>query len=152
VRVLVVDDSLLIRKALARALAEDPAIQVVGMAKDAYEARELIKQHEPDVITLDVEMPGMNGLTFLRNLMRLHPMPVVMVSSLTTQGAQATLEALDLGAFDVVAKPSGGGGLNVQDYVQEIITKVKAAARAPVRRLAQQRLGGGMRGAVSPLS
>lgn len=146
VRVLVVDDSLLIRKALARALAEDPAIQVVGMAKDAYEARELIKQHEPDVITLDVEMPGMNGLTFLRNLMRLHPMPVVMVSTHTTQGAQATLEALELGAFDVVAKPTSGGGLNVQDYVQEIILKVKAAARAPVRRLAQQRLSGGMGG------
>jgi two-component system chemotaxis response regulator CheB len=144
IRVLVVDDSLLIRKALARALAEDAEIQVVGTAKDAYEARELIKALEPDVITLDVEMPGMNGLTFLRNLMRLHPMPVVMVSTHTTQGAHATLEALELGAFDVVAKPTTGGGLAVQDYVQEIIAKVKAAARAPVRRVAHQRLLGGM--------
>ncbi|MGB9578070.1 MAG: protein-glutamate methylesterase/protein-glutamine glutaminase, partial [Halothiobacillaceae bacterium] len=150
IRVLVVDDSMLIRKALARALAEDPELHVVGAAKDAYEARELIKALEPDVITLDVEMPGMSGLTFLRNLMRLHPMPVVMVSTHTRQGAYATLEALELGAFDVVAKPTTGGGLAVQDYVQEIVAKVKAAARAPVRRVAHQRLLGGMQ--ARPLS
>jgi two-component system chemotaxis response regulator CheB len=146
IRVLVVDDSLLLRKAISRLLSEDPEIEVVGAAKDAYEARELIKQLEPDVITLDIEMPGMNGLVFLRNLMRLRPMPVVMVSTHTTQGAEATLEALELGAFDVVAKPTGSASLNVRDYGQEIIAKVKAAARAPVKRLADQRLAGGMAG------
>lgn len=146
IRVLVVDDSLLLRKAIARALSEDPDIEVVGAAKDAYEARELIKKFEPDVITLDIEMPGMNGLVFLRNLMRLHPMPVVMVSTHTTRGGEATLEALELGAFDVVAKPIGGASLNVQGYGQEIIDKVKAAARAPVKRLADQRAAGLLEG------
>lgn len=139
IRVLVVDDSLVLRKAIARALSTDPEIEVVGMAKDAYEARELIKQLKPDVITLDIEMPGMNGLTFLRNLMRLHPMPVVMVSTHTTQDAEATLEALELGAVDYVAKPTGGAGLSVDSYAEELIAKVKAAARAPVRRLVLQR-------------
>jgi len=146
VRVLVVDDSMLLRKALARELAKDPEIEVVGTAKDAYEAREMIKALNPDVLTLDVEMPGMNGLVFLRNLMRLRPMPVVMVSTHTTSGAAATLEALEYGAFDVVAKPSGGAALNVQSYMQELIDKVKAAARAPVRRLSEQRLAGLMQG------
>lgn len=146
VRVLVVDDSLLLRKAFSKVLAEDAEIEVVGAAKDAYEAREMIKQLKPDVITLDIEMPGMNGLVFLRNLMRLHPMPVVMVSTHTTQGGAATIEALELGAFDVVAKPMGGASLNVQGYAQEIIEKVKAAARAPVKRLAQRRASGQLSG------
>lgn len=137
---MVVDDSLVLRKAIARALSADPGIEVIGQAKDAYEARELIKQLQPDVLTLDVEMPGMNGLTFLRNLMRLHPMPVVMVSTHTTQDAEVTLEALELGAVDYVAKPTGGAGLSVDSYAEELIAKVKAAARAPVRRLAEQRV------------
>jgi len=146
IRVLVVDDSLLLRKAISKILGEDPGIEVVGAAKDAYEARDMIKQLHPDVLTLDIEMPGMNGLVFLRNLMRLHPMPVVMVSTHTTQGGEATLEALDIGAFDVVAKPTGGASLNVQGYGQEIVDKVKAAAQAPVRRLADLRAAGTMAG------
>ena len=148
IRVLVVDDSLLLRNALSRALDEDADLEVIGAAKDAYEAREMIKRLAPDVLTLDIEMPGMSGLVFLRNLMRLHPMPVVMVSTHTTKGAKVTLEALELGAFDVVAKPFGGASLNVQGYAQEIIEKVKAAAKAPVRRLADQRASGALGGAA----
>lgn len=148
IRVLVVDDSMLLRKAISRVLDEDPEIEVVGAAKDAYEAREMIKQLNPDVLTLDIEMPGMNGLVFLRNLMRLHPMPVVMVSTHTTSGAEATLSAFEYGAFDVVAKPSGGASLNVQGYAAEIIEKVKQAVRAPVKRLADQRASGQLEGRV----
>lgn len=139
IRVLVVDDSLLLRKAIARALEQDPMIEVAGMAKDAYEARELIKQLNPDVLTLDIEMPGMNGLTFLANLMRLRPMPVIMVSAHTKHGAEVTMDALDLGAVDYVPKPEGGAGLNLDSYANELIEKVKAAASAPIRRLADQR-------------
>src|SRR5512134_1045259 len=105
VRVLVIDDSALVRKLLTELLRTDPRIEVVGTAPDAYVARTKIKSLNPDVITLDVEMPGMDGVTFLRNLMRLRPMPVVMVSSLTERGAETTLKALEIGAFDFVAKP-----------------------------------------------
>ena len=105
IKVLVVDDSALVRKLLSEILNADPDIEVVGTAIDPYQAREKIKQLKPDVLTLDVEMPRMDGVTFLRNLMRLHPMAVVMVSTLTEHGAQVTLEALELGAVDFVAKP-----------------------------------------------
>src|SRR6202012_784029 len=104
IKVLVIDDSALMRKLLSEILASDPGIDVVGTAPDAFVARDKIKTLNPDVLTLDVEMPRMDGLTFLRNLMRLHPMPVVMVSSLTQEGANVTLEALSLGAVDFVSK------------------------------------------------
>src|SRR6185369_7054292 len=104
-RVLIVDDSALVRQMLTEMLNSDPDLEVVGAAADPYAAREKIKALNPDVITLDVEMPRMDGVTFLENLMRLHPLPVVMVSSLTQKGAEVTLRALELGAVDFVAKP-----------------------------------------------
>src|SRR3569832_366479 len=108
IRVLIVDDSALVRSLLTDILRADPAIDVVGVASDAHVAREKIKQLNPDVLTLDVEMPKMDGLTFLKNLMRLRPMPVVMVSSLTERGADVTIEALEAGARDFVTKPQAG--------------------------------------------
>jgi two-component system chemotaxis response regulator CheB len=131
VRVLIVDDSATMRSLIANVLQRDPEIEVVGEAGDPYEAREAIKALNPDVITLDVEMPNMNGIDFLEKIMRLRPMPVVMVSTLTVRGAEATLEALELGAIDCVAKPSTGG---LEDF-QELPFKVKAAAKARVRPL-----------------
>ena len=130
---MVVDDSALIRRLLGDLLHADPQIEVVGSAPDAYIAREKIKQLNPDVITLDVEMPKMDGIQFLRNLMRLRPMPVVMCSSLTEHGASITLEALELGAVDFVTKPKIDIAHGLQDYAEELRTKVKAAARARVR-------------------
>jgi two-component system chemotaxis response regulator CheB len=141
VRVLVVDDSALVRKLLTAMLACDPAIEVVGTAADPLIAREKIKQLNPDVLTLDVEMPRMDGLTFLENLMRLHPMPVVMVSSLTVQGADVTLHALELGAVDFFAKPSSDLASSFGDGAQEICAKVKLAALArPRARTAVRKL------------
>ena len=106
VRVLIVDDSALIRQLLTALLSADPEIEVVGTAGDPYIARERIKALNPDVITLDVEMPRMDGVTFLRKIMALRPMPVVMVSTLTQAGAEMTLEALEVGAVDFIAKPT----------------------------------------------
>lgn len=133
VRVLVVDDSALVRKLMTAMLASDPEIEVVGTAADPLIAREKIKQLHPDVLTLDVEMPRMDGLTFLENLMRLHPMPVVMVSSLTVQGAEVTLRALELGAVDYFAKPSSDLASSFGDSAQEICAKVKLAAQTRPR-------------------
>jgi len=99
IKVLIVDDSALVRKMLSEMLGEDRELEVVGTASDPYVARERIKQLNPDVLTLDVEMPRMDGITFLKNLMRLRPMPVVMVSSLTERGAEVTLRALEVGGF-----------------------------------------------------
>jgi len=138
IKVLVVDDSLLVRKALARALSADPGIDVVGTAVDPYDAREKIKLLNPDVLTLDVSMPRMDGITFLKNLMRLRPMPVVMVSSYTADGARETLDALELGAFDYVTKPSGGR-VDIDQYKTEVLQKVKAAARANMSSLSRTR-------------
>ncbi len=135
IKVLVIDDSALIRQLLTKILDSDPDIQVVGTAPDPYVAREKIKKLNPDVLTLDVEMPRMDGVTFLRNLMRLRPMPVVMVSTLTDAGADVTLRALELGAVDYVSKPKLNVQEELQGYAREIITKVKAAARARVRGL-----------------
>ena len=132
VRVLVVDDSALIRKLMTEILAADPGIEVVGTASDPFIARERIKQLAPDVLTLDVEMPRMDGLTFLGNLMRLRPMPVVMVSTLTVAGAQVTLDALALGAVDFVAKPQLDVARGLGDYAAQLIAKVKQAAHARV--------------------
>lgn len=132
-RVLVIDDSAMVRRILTAVLSSDPAIEVVGAAPDAYVARELIKQLNPDVLTLDVEMPRMDGVTFLRNLMRLRPMPVVMVSSLTTQGAEVSLNALEVGAVDVLGKPGAGLARETEEFQQALIAKVKMAAGARVR-------------------
>jgi two-component system chemotaxis response regulator CheB len=130
IKVLIVDDSALMRRLLSLILAADPEIQVVGAAADPLVARDMIKSLQPDVLTLDVEMPRMDGLTFLRNLMRLRPMPVVMVSSLTERGAEATLSALALGAIDFVAKPKLDVAHGLAEIGDEIIAKVKVAARA----------------------
>src|SRR5665647_827523 len=106
IRVLIIDDSLLIRKVLTEILNSSPDIEVVGSAEDPLIAREMIKELNPDVLTLDIEMPRMDGITFLRNLMRLRPMPVVMISALTESNAEVTLTALELGAVDFIAKPT----------------------------------------------
>ena len=133
VKVLVVDDSAVIRQLLSEILAQDEGIEVVGSAPDPYVAREKIKRLNPDVLTLDVEMPRMDGITFLRNLMRLRPMPVVMVSTLTEKGATVTMEALSIGAVDFIAKPKMDQAARLHDYAEELVSKVKSAAQARVR-------------------
>lgn len=129
VRVVIVDDSATMRALIAATLQADPEIEVVGQAADPYEAREVIKQTSPDVITLDIEMPNMNGISFLEKIMRLRPTPVIMVSTLTKAGAEASLAALEIGAFDCVPKPSTltPGTFNV------LVDKVKDAAHARCR-------------------
>jgi two-component system chemotaxis response regulator CheB len=139
IRVLIVDDSALVRSILSEFLAHDPAIEVVGTAGDAHIAREKIKKLNPDVLTLDVEMPKMDGLTFLQNLMRLRPMPVVMVSSMTDRGAEVTLDALALGAVDFLAKPKIDIAAKLPEYIEELASKIKIAARATVRALDPKR-------------
>jgi two-component system, chemotaxis family, protein-glutamate methylesterase/glutaminase len=133
IRVLIVDDSSLVRQMLTDILNDSPDIEVVGVASDPLFARERIKALNPDVLTLDVEMPRMDGLTFLSNLMRLRPMPVIMVSSLTERGAQTTLRALELGAVDFVPKPKADLAGTLGDFAEEICSKVRAAAHARVR-------------------
>lgn len=135
IKVLIVDDSALVRQLLTEVINSDREMEVVGVAQDPMVAREKIKKLNPDVITLDVEMPRMDGVTFLRNLMRLRPMPVVMISSLTEAGADVTLEALELGAVDFVAKPKIDVREGLGEYTEEIIAKVKNAAKAKVRAL-----------------
>jgi len=135
IKLLIVDDSALVRQVLTSIFAETPDIEVIGTAPDPYIAREKIKKLNPDVLTLDVEMPRMDGVTFLGNLMRLRPMPVVMVSSLTEQGADVTLRALEYGAVDFVAKPKLDVAEGLVSYAEEIIEKVRMAARARVRPL-----------------
>jgi two-component system chemotaxis response regulator CheB len=138
IRVLIVDDSSLVRQMLTDILNESGDIEVVGAASDPLFARERIKALNPDVLTLDVEMPRMDGLTFLSNLMRLRPMPVLMVSSLTERGAQTTLRALELGAVDFVSKPKTDLTGTLRDFSEEICTKVRAAAGARVRARADE--------------
>lgn len=133
IRLLIIDDSALIRALLTEIFNTSPNIEVVGTASDPYIAREKIKQLNPDVLTLDIEMPRMNGLTFLRNLMRLRPMPVVMISTLTEQGAEATLQALQHGAVDFVAKPKLDLTHTLKDYADEMIGKVIMAAEARIQ-------------------
>lgn len=134
IRVLVIDDSALVRRVLTEILNSVPGIEVVGTAQDPYVARERIKSLNPDVLTLDVEMPRMDGLTFLRNLMRLRPMPVVMVSSLTARGAEVTLHALEWGAVDFVTKPTLDLSNTLETYRDELADKIRAAANVRVRR------------------
>ncbi len=133
IKVLIVDDSALIRKVLVEILSSDPLIDVVGAAIDPVDAREKIKQLNPDVLTLDIEMPKMDGITFLSNIMRLRPMPVIMISSLTEQGAEVTLQALEIGAVDFISKPKLDVTHGMMDYAEIIIEKVKVASQARVR-------------------
>jgi two-component system, chemotaxis family, protein-glutamate methylesterase/glutaminase len=132
-KVLIVDDSSLMRQLLTEILSSDPELEVIGTAGDPFIAREKIKALSPDVLTLDIEMPRMDGLTFLEKLMRGHPMPVVMISSLTERGAETTLRALSLGAVDYVSKPKLDVASGTIEQASEIIAKVKAAARVKVR-------------------
>ncbi|MCA9037759.1 MAG: chemotaxis response regulator protein-glutamate methylesterase [Planctomycetaceae bacterium] len=133
VRVLIVDDSALMRQLLTEILTKDPHLEVVGTAGDPYVARDKIMTLNPDVITLDVEMPRMDGLTFLEKLMASRPLPVVMVSSLTERGCQTTLRALELGAVDFVAKPKGDISTGMRDLARELVLKIRGASSAKVR-------------------
>ena len=134
-RVLVVDDSALVRSLLTEIINRQPDMQCVGAASDPYAAREMIRSLNPDVITLDIEMPRMDGIDFLSKLMRLRPMPVVMVSTLTERGADVTLRALELGAVDFVAKPKIGVADGLRLLAQDITDKVRIASKAQLRRL-----------------
>jgi two-component system, chemotaxis family, protein-glutamate methylesterase/glutaminase len=131
VRVLVVDDSAVVREILTRELSRDAEIEIVGAAPDPYVARDKIVLLKPDVVTLDLEMPRMDGIAFLRKLMRYYPLPVIVVSSLTAQGSAMALEALEAGAVDVLCKP--GASHTVAQLTEELTRKVKAAAHARVR-------------------
>lgn len=134
-RIIVVDDSTLMQKMISGMLDEQPDLTVVGVAGDPFEAREMIRKLNPDVITLDVEMPRMDGLTFLEKIMTLRPMPVVMVSSLTREGATATVKALEIGAADVVAKPKSSDPEGFAHMATELVAKVRAAAAANIQQV-----------------
>lgn len=136
IRVLIVDDSAIVREVFARELARDPEIEIVGTAPDPYVARDRIVELKPDVVTLDVEMPRMDGLTFLRKLMKHYPLPVVIVSSLTKRGGELALEAMDAGAVDVMCKP--GAAYAVGDLALRLAETVKGAARVCVTKRVEQ--------------
>lgn len=133
IKVLIVDDSALIRSVMSEIIGSQPDMQVVGVAPDPIVARDLIKQTNPDVLTLDVEMPRMDGLDFLEKLMRLRPMPVVMVSSLTERGSEITLRALELGAVDFVTKPKLSIQSGMREYTEMIADKIRAASKARIK-------------------
>ena len=135
IKVLVVDDSAFMRKVISDLLEEDPHIKVIDRARNGKEAVEKVIKLQPDVVTLDVEMPQMDGLAALREIMRLKPTPVIMVSSLTRQGAETTIKALALGAIDFVTKPSGTISLDMKTVAQELREKVIAAASVAVEKL-----------------
>ncbi|AOJ03394.1 MULTISPECIES: protein-glutamate methylesterase/protein-glutamine glutaminase [Burkholderia] len=154
IKVLCVDDSALIRSLMTEIINSQPDMEVCATAPDPLVARELIKQHNPDVLTLDVEMPRMDGLDFLEKLMRLRPMPVVMVSSLTERGSEITLRALELGAVDFVTKPRVGIRDGMLEYSERLADKVRAASRARVRQNPQPHAAAaapGHAGAAAPL-
>lgn len=133
IEVVIVDDSALIRNLLKEIISEQDDMTVTGMARDPYEAREIIRQVSPHVVTLDVEMPKMHGLDFLEKLMRLRPTPVVMISTLTTLGSDTTIRALELGAIDFIAKPKVGVSGELKLYSEQICDKIRAAAQAGPR-------------------
>lgn len=133
-RVLIVDDSAFFRKAISSILSKDPRLEVVGCARDAYEAKQIVDNFRPDVITLDVEMPRMDGLEFLRRLMTYSPIPVVMCSSIATRGSDILMEALETGAVAVIEKSTVGEGINAADVQMQICDTVRGAAMAKVRR------------------
>ena len=134
IRVLVVDDSALVRSLLTEILNKQPDMECVGAANDPLIAREMIRELDPDVITLDIEMPKMDGLEFLSRLMRLRPMPVVMISTLTERGAEVTMRALELGAVDFVAKPRIGLVDGIKELATGIVEKVRIASRVHIKR------------------
>ncbi len=134
IQVLVVDDSAVVREMLSQIINSDPRMEVVGTASDPFFARDKIKKLDPDVITLDVEMPRMDGLSFLGKLMKSHPIPVVMVSSKTQKNCRTTIQALELGAVDFIAKPVLTGTNGLQSIRKEIINKIKIAAQAKVKK------------------
>lgn len=135
IRVVVVDDSALVRGILSEIINRQPDMKCVGVANDPLIARELIRELDPDVITLDIEMPRMDGLDFLARLMRLRPMPVVMISTLTERGAEATLKALEMGAVDFVSKPRIGVADGLKELSVQIVEKIRIAAKANIRRV-----------------
>lgn len=136
IRVLVVDDSAVVRRVLAQELARDPAVEVIGTAPDPFVARDIVVRDNPDVLTLDIEMPRMDGLSFLRKLMKHHPMPVVVVSSLTPRGGELALEAMASGAVEVLCKP--GAAYKVGDMTADLIRAVKFAATVDMTRHADR--------------
>jgi two-component system chemotaxis response regulator CheB len=133
IRVLIVDDSPVVQSVLTTLLSSDPGIEVVGAASDAFDAKDTIIEKRPDVITLDVEMPRMDGITFLKHLMRFRPIPVIMISSYTRNNSMRTLEALNIGAVDFIAKPRKNIRTGLWELRHEITTKIKTAARARIR-------------------
>ncbi len=135
ITVLVVDDSALIRKLLTEIINSQPDMEVIGTAADPLAAREMIRENNPDVLTLDIEMPKMDGLDFLEKLMRLRPMPVVMVSTLTEKGSDVTFRSLELGAVDFVSKPKIDIAAGLKEYSNEITNKIRIAKSARLRRL-----------------
>ncbi|XRP96415.1 protein-glutamate methylesterase/protein-glutamine glutaminase [Methanocaldococcus sp. 16A] len=132
IRVLVVDDSAFMRKVISDILNSDPEIEVIATAKDGVEAVELVQKLQPDVVTMDVEMPRMNGLDAVRRIMEIRPTPIVMLSALTKEGSKITFEALEAGAVDFISKPSGSISLDIRKIGEDIIKKVKQAAKAKV--------------------
>ena len=135
IKVLIVDDSALIRNLLSEIISSSDFLEVIGTSADPYDAREKIKQLNPDIITLDVEMPRMDGITFLKNLMRLRPMPVLMISTLTEKGSDITMQALELGAVDYIAKPKVSVAEALPKLTDDIVTKIRIAARANITAL-----------------
>jgi two-component system chemotaxis response regulator CheB len=133
VKVLIVDDSAVVRSMLTRELSRDPGVEVVGSAPDPYVARDMILALSPQVLTLDVEMPRMDGITFLRKLMQYHPLPVIVLSSLTASGTQTAVDAMAAGAIEVLCKP--GTAYSVGDMAAELVRKIKSASRATVRKV-----------------
>ncbi|ALM75346.1 protein-glutamate methylesterase/protein-glutamine glutaminase [Thermococcus barophilus] len=140
IRVLVVDDSAFMRKVLKDIINSDPELEVCCEARDGVEAIEMVKLHKPDVITLDIEMPRMNGLDALRIIMKKYPTPVIMISALTQEGAEATIKALEYGAIDFIPKPSSSISINMKEMKDEIIAKIKEAAKVPRRFLELKRI------------
>lgn len=140
IKVLIVDDSAIVRQVLNRGLNEDPQIEVVGTASDPYAAREKIVELKPDVLTLDIEMPRMDGLTFLKKLMDHFPLPVIIVSSVTTRDNQAAIKALEIGAFEVVNKP--GGSLSAKEVLGDISMKIRQAYKLKKSFLSRRQLAG----------
>lgn len=135
IKVLIIDDSALIRNMLSQIINSSDFLEVVGTSADPYEAREKIKELDPDVLTLDVEMPRMDGITFLKNVMRLRPMPVVMISTLTKKGSDTTMQALELGAVDYIAKPKVAVAEELPKLTDDIVTKIRIAAKANISTL-----------------
>ncbi len=139
ISVLIVDDSALVRNILTEIINASEFLTVVGTSADPYDAREKIKKLSPDVITLDVEMPRMDGITFLKNLMRLRPMPVLMISTLTEKGSEVTLKALELGAIDYIPKPKVSIAERLTEVADEITTKIRIAAKANISAYSEQK-------------